>query len=514
MSDLHLEKIDACRWRISPQGGMRVPGIIYTSEDLLAKVGRDESPIQVANVAHLPGIVGYSLAMPDVHWGYGFPIGGVAAFDPADGVISPGGVGYDINCGCRLIATNLRYAEIKNNLEQLVINLYRDIPSGVGSKGSLKLSDKDEKGVLQTGARWAVEHGYGSPADLEATEEGGCLEGADPGEVSERALTRGREQLGTLGSGNHFLEIDIVEEIFDEKAAAAFGLEKGQVTIQIHSGSRGLGYQVCDDYLALMMKYVQKVGLFLPDRQLACAHIDSEEGRRYFAAMCCAANYAWANRQMMMHWTRETFERTLRKGPRELGMRLVYDVCHNIAKFESFPIEGKQRRLCVHRKGATRAFPAGHPLVPEAYREVGQPVLIPGDMATGSYVMVGTEKAMTETFGSTCHGAGRVMSRTQAVKASRGRAIKKEMSERGVLVLSTGKGTLAEEIPEAYKNIDAVTGGRASSRHFEKSCPPEACRLHQRITAADTASSQSPVHSFQLNELTAIELEPGCSFVR
>ncbi len=456
MSNLRMEKIDACRWRIPAQGGMRVPGIIYTNEDLLKK-GGDESPIQVANVAQLPGIVGQSLAMPDVHWGYGFPIGGVAAFDPADGIISPGGVGYDINCGCRLIATKLHYAEIKDNLERLVTNLYRNIPSGVGSKGPLKLSDKEEKGVLLNGARWAVEHGYGSPADLDVTEEEGCLAGADPDLVSERALARGREQLGTLGSGNHFLEIDIVEEIFDPKAAAAFGLEKGQVTVLIHTGSRGLGYQICDDYLAQMMKYTQKSGLYLPDRQLACAHIDSEEGRRYFAAMCSAANYAWANRQIMMHWTRETFERTLRRSPRDLGMRLVYDVAHNIAKFESFPVEGKLRRLCVHRKGATRAFPAGHPLVPAAYRAVGQPVLIPGDMATGSYVMVGTDKAMAETFGSTCHGAGRVMSRTQAIKASQGRAIKSEMAERGVLVLSTGKGTLAEEVPEAYKNIDAVT---------------------------------------------------------
>lgn len=456
MSDIRIEKIDDYRWQIPRQEGMRVPGIIYTSEALLERMGSDESPRQVANVAYLPGIVKYSLAMPDVHWGYGFPIGGVAAFDPQDGIISPGGVGYDINCGCRLVATKLLHEEIKPQLEQLVINLYRNIPSGVGSKSRLKLSPKDECGVLENGARWAAANGYGTQSDLDATEEGGRMEGADPECVSARALERGREQLGTLGSGNHFLEVQVVEKIFDEKAAAVFGLEKDQVTVMIHSGSRGFGYQVCDDHLASMMKYIQRTGLFIPDRQLACARIDSEEGKRYFAAMCCAANYAWANRQMMLHWTRETFERTLGKSPRALGMRLIYDVCHNIAKFEDFPIDGKQMRLCVHRKGATRAFPPGHPQVPPQYRSVGQPVLIPGDMGTGSYILTGTQKAYEETFGSTCHGAGRVMSRGQAVKAARGRAIKKEMAARGVIVISTGKATLAEEIPEAYKNIDEV----------------------------------------------------------
>lgn len=456
MSDIRIEKIDDYRWKIPRHEGMRVPGIIYTSEALLKRMGTDESPRQVANVAYLPGIVKYSLAMPDVHWGYGFPIGGVAAFDPEDGIISPGGVGYDINCGCRLVATKLRHEEIKPQLEQLVISLYRNIPSGVGSKSRLKLSPKDERDVLENGARWTAANGYGTQSDLDATEEGGRMEGADPECVSARALERGREQLGTLGSGNHFLEVQVVEKIFDEKAAAVFGLEKDQVTVMIHSGSRGFGYQVCDDHLASMMKYIQRTGLFIPDRQLACARIDSEEGKQYFAAMCCAANYAWANRQMMLHWTRETFERTLRKSPRDLGMRLIYDVCHNIAKFEDFPIDGKQMRLCVHRKGATRAFPPGHPKVPPQYRSVGQPVLIPGDMGTGSYILTGTQKAYEETFGSTCHGAGRVMSRGQATKASRGRAIKKEMAARGVIVISTGKATLAEEIPEAYKNIDEV----------------------------------------------------------
>jgi tRNA-splicing ligase RtcB len=437
---------------------MRVPGIIYASESLLKEMGKDESPRQVANVAHLPGIVRCSLAMPDMHWGYGFPIGGVAAFDPATGVISPGGVGYDINCGCRLMATQLPCEEVKERLQDLVAALYRDIPSGVGSTGPIKLRIQEEKKVLREGAAWAVENGYGSAEDLEATEDGGRMDGADPDQVSDRALERGREQLGTLGSGNHFLELEVVEEIFDPETAQAFGLWEGQTAVMIHSGSRGLGHQVCDDYIAKMVRHDQQIGLALPDRQLACAYIASREGEDYYRAMCCAANYAWANRQMLMHWTRECFERTLRRPPRELGMRLVYDVCHNIAKFEKFPLEegGREERLCVHRKGATRAFPPGHPVLPDRYRRTGQPVLIPGDMGSGSYVLAGTQKALAETFGSTCHGAGRVMSRAQAVKSSRGRSIRKEMADRGVLVMSAGRATLQEEMPEAYKNIDEV----------------------------------------------------------
>ena len=456
MSEISLKKIDEFRWMIPAVGGMRVPGIIYSSEKLMKEMGADESPKQVANVAHLPGIVKHSLAMPDMHWGYGFPIGGVAAFDMNEGIISPGGVGYDINCGVRLMATKLCLADIKDRMQDLVSALFRDIPSGVGSKGDLKLSIKEEKKVLVEGAKWAVEHGYGTQADLDCTEDSGRMDGADPERLSDRALERGRQQLGTLGSGNHFLEIEIVEEIFDEKVAAAFGLEKEQVCVFIHSGSRGLGYQVCDDYLARMVKHVGKLGIPLPDRQLACAYLDSNEGRDYLAAMACAANYAWANRQMMMHWTRETFERTLRMGPTDIGMRLVYDVSHNIAKIEEFPVDGKKVKLCVHRKGATRAFPPGHPALPDKYLKVGQPVLIPGDMGTGSYVLVGTDKAFEETFGSTCHGAGRVMSRTKAKKASKGRSISKEMADRGVIVIASGKGTLREEMPEAYKDIDEV----------------------------------------------------------
>ncbi|MBN2282988.1 MAG: RtcB family protein [Deltaproteobacteria bacterium] len=451
-----MEKLDEYRWIIPPVGGMRVPGLIYSSAKMIGGIGADESPRQVANVAHLPGIIKYSMAMPDMHWGYGFPIGGVAAFDTDEGVVSPGGVGYDINCGVRLMTTKLRHEEIAPVMPKLVPALFREIPTGVGSRGALKLSLKEERKVLVEGARWAVANGYGTPEDLETTEDGGTMAGADPGTLSDRALDRGRDQVGTLGSGNHFLEIEVVEEIFDEEAARAFGLELDQVAVVIHSGSRGLGYQVCDDFLARMMKQADGLGFSLPDRQLACAYIRSSIGREYLSAMACAANYAWANRQMLMHWTRQTFETTLQRSPREIGMRLLYDVCHNIAKMETIPLEGKERRLCVHRKGATRAFPPGHPALPGRYRPVGQPVLIPGDMGTGSYVLAGTEKAFQDTFGSTCHGAGRVMSRSRAKKESRNRSIGRELADRGILVMATGKGTLHEEIPEAYKDIDDV----------------------------------------------------------
>jgi len=435
---------------------MRVPGMIYSSDRMAGGIGSDESPRQVANVAHLPGIINYSFAMPDMHWGYGFPIGGVAAFDTTEGVISPGGVGYDINCGVRVMTTGITRADIGGKLNDLVTALFQNIPSGVGSTGKLKLSLKEERRVLRDGARWAVENGYGSPEDLVTTEDGGSMEGADPACLSDRALDRGRAQLGTLGSGNHFLEVEVVDEIFDEEAARAFGLEKGRIAVAIHSGSRGLGYQVCDDYLARMVKKIHTLDFPLPDRQLACVYLASNEGKEYYAAMSCAANYAWANRQMLMHWTRETFERALGMSPRTLQMRLLYDVCHNIAKIEEFPVEGRMRRLCVHRKGATRAFPPGHPALPAQYRPVGQPVLIPGDMGTGSYILAGTDRAYTETFGSTCHGAGRVMSRSRAVKVSRKRSIGREMAERGVVVMATGKRTLMEEIPEAYKAVDDV----------------------------------------------------------
>jgi len=380
----------------------------------------------------------------------------VAAFEMDGGIISPGGVGYDINCGCRLMTTNLTLSDIEERLNDLTTALYHHIPSGVGSKGSVKLSGKDQKKVLEEGAAWAVRNGFGLPEDLETTEDHGVILGADPEQVSARALERGKEQLGTLGSGNHFLEIEVVQEIFDEDAARVFGLHKGQIAVMIHTGSRGLGYQICDDYLALMVKHAQETGIALPDRQLACAYLESERGKNYLAAMACGANYAWANRQILMHKTREVFEKTLRMSPRDVNMRLLYDVCHNIAKIEEFNLGGRVRKLCVHRKGATRAFPADHPAVPQRYRNVGQPVLIPGDMGTGSYVLVGQPKAMEETFGSACHGAGRIMSRSQAIKSSRGRSIARELSEKGVLVMAGSKGTLSEEMPEAYKNLQDV----------------------------------------------------------
>jgi len=457
MSDVRIERLDAFRWIIPPAGGMRVPGIIYADERMMKVIEKDESPQQVANVAHLPGIVGHSLAMPDIHWGYGFPIGGVAAFDMEEGVISPGGVGYDINCGVRLMVTSLQIGEIENRIREIVIALFRNIPAGVGSESALKLSVDEEKRMLRRGAAWAIDHGYGSDGDLAATEDGGVMTGADPSCVSDRALDRGRKQLGTLGSGNHFLELEVVEEIFDRQVAAAFGLvTEGQVAVAIHTGSRGFGYQVCDDYLARMVKHSGTLGFALPDRQLACAYLASDEGKEYLAAMACAANYAWTNRQILMHLTAQTLEKTLQRSPRDIGMRLVYDVCHNIAKIEEFVIDGRKQRVCVHRKGATRALPPRHPALSAQYRAVGQPVLIPGDMGTGSYVLVGTERAVEETFGSTCHGAGRVMSRSRALKASRNRSIPAEMANRGVIVMAAGKKTLSEEMPEAYKDIEEV----------------------------------------------------------
>ena len=453
---MDIHRIDDYRWRVEPFGQMRVPGIVYTSAAMLDQLREEQALNQVANVATLPGIVKASLAMPDIHWGYGFPIGGVAAFDWNSGIVSPGGVGYDINCGVRLAATDLDYEDIRDRKRELVDALYRHVPSGVGSTGSVKLSVKEEKNVLRMGSRWAVQKGFGTEDDLAHTEDGGCLAHADPEQVSERALERGKQQLGTLGSGNHFVEVGVVEEIFLPDTAAAFGLREGQVTVLLHTGSRGLGYQICDDYLALLSKHVHTLGIELPDRQLACAYIQSEEGRRYLGAMACAANYAWANRQILLHRCREVFEQTLAIGPRALNMRLVYDVCHNMAKKEEHLVDGRRQWLCVHRKGATRAFGPGQPAVSEAYREVGQPILIPGDMGTASYVLVGTQQAMEETFGSTCHGAGRVLSRKAAMRKAKGRSIARELEDQGILVRWTGRSTLAEEMPEAYKNVSEV----------------------------------------------------------
>lgn len=409
------------------------------------------------NVAHLPGIVGYSLAMPDIHWGYGFPIGGVAAVSVDDGVISPGGVGYDINCGVRLVQTGLVFEQIKDKLTRIVETLFSLIPSGVGSEGAIaKLSKQEEKRLLREGARWAVTEGYGRPEDLSHMEEGGRLATADPELISDRALERGLKQVGTLGSGNHFLEIGRVEEIYLPQAADTFGLFPDQVVILIHTGSRGLGYQTCEDSLKVMNKAMSAYGISLPDRQLACTPIQSPEGQDYLAAMAAAANYAWANRQVIMSQAEKAFMKVLNVRPKELGFALLYDVCHNIAKIEEHTVDGKKRRLCVHRKGATRAFAPGHPQIPADYQNIGQPVLIPGDMGRYSYLLVGTESAMEKTFGSTCHGAGRVMSRAQSKKQSQAINIDQEMARRGVVARYQGRGTMAEEMPHAYKDVADV----------------------------------------------------------
>ena len=453
---------------------MRVPGRIFINTPMLQSSEHKEPLKQVANVATLPGIVKASLAMPDIHWGYGFPIGGVAAFDWETGVVSPGGVGYDINCGVRLATTSLTEDDARPKLSDLVTALYQNIPSGVGSTGSIKLSASEQKKVLKQGSQWALRQGFGDDADIDHTEDNGCLPNADPEVISKRAMERGQKQLGTLGSGNHFAEVGIVDEIYDEKAANAFGLFKGQVTLMLHTGSRGFGHQVCDDFLALMSKHVKTIGIELPDRQLACAWIQSNEGQRYLSAMACAANYAWANRQVLLHRARDVFQNVFRVSPRHLGMNLLYDVCHNIAKKETHFIDGKEKTVCVHRKGATRSFPPGHSALGEAYRNIGQPILIPGDMGTASYVMVGTDKAMQESFGSTSHGAGRILSRKAAKKKSKGRAIHRELEDRGILVKWTGRSTLAEEMPEAYKDVSEVVDvvhGAGISRKVAKLKP-------------------------------------------
>ncbi len=456
-SPVKLRQIDEYRWEIPREGKMRTRGLIFCSEEMLPDIRDDQSLQQVANVATLPGIVGPSMAMPDIHWGYGFAIGGVAAFSLEEGVISPGGVGYDINCGVRLLRTRLERSQVQPQMEKLVNTLFNNIPSGVGSRRQdLKLTGATLKKVLRDGCRWAVKEGFGSQEDLEHIEAGGRIDGADPDLVSQYALDRGKDQLGTLGSGNHFTEVGCVAEIFDESLARALGLFQGQVTAIVHTGSRGLGHQVCDDYIKVMLKASAKYGIELPDRQLCCAPLSSPEGKQYLGAMSGAANFAFANRQMITHWVRESFEEVLQMGPRDLGMELVYDVAHNIAKIENHEVEGRKQKVCIHRKGATRAFPPGHSEVPAAYQETGQPVLIPGDMGRYSYVLVGTQTALTETFGSTCHGAGRKMSRHQAKKVARGRSIVQELAERGIIVRGAGRATIDEEISEAYKDVADV----------------------------------------------------------
>ncbi|MFQ6046149.1 MAG: RtcB family protein [Gemmatimonadales bacterium] len=452
---LSVTQIDRFRWRVAKSGGMRTEGLIFADKTLMHDIEGDQSIQQVANVAHLPGIVGPAIAMPDIHWGYGFPIGGVAAFDETEGVISPGGVGYDINCGVRLLRSPLTRTDVKPKLKSLVERLYQTIPSGVGSSRSdVRLSPKELERVLERGAPWAVEQGYGVPRDLECMEAGGSLPG-EPDQVSPRAKKRGAPQLGTVGSGNHFVEVGYVAEVYDENVAQRLGLAPDTVTFFIHSGSRGLGYQVCDDYLDTMVRAAEKYGIDLPDRQLCCAPLTSPEAKAYLGAMNAAANYAFANRQLMSHYVRRALGDTFSEDVAS-ETDLVYDVAHNIAKFEQHEVAGARRRVCVHRKGATRAFPPGHPELGDRFRDIGQPVLIPGDMGRYSFVLVGTEGAYTETFGSTCHGAGRRMSRTQAKKLARPRNVPKELEEQGILIRAATRRTVDEEIPEAYKDVQDV----------------------------------------------------------
>jgi len=453
-----LVRLDEYRWLIpqNRQAGMRTDGLIYASQRMLPDITVDKAHEQVANVACLPGIVGRSLAMPDIHWGYGFPIGGVAATDVEHGVVSPGGVGYDINCGVRILRTNLDEGAVRQRLDKLMHALFAAVPAGVGGKGGISLDHAELRRVLKNGAGWAVERGLGTAADLDACEDGGAIGLADPDAISNRAAKRGFNQLGTLGSGNHFLEVGVVDEVYDDRVAQVFGLHLGMVTISIHVGSRGLGHQVCQDSLEVMGKAVRRYGIDLPDRQLACAPVSSPEGRDYLAAMSAAANYAWANRQVITAKVRQVTAATFGTSPTALDLSLLYDVAHNIAKLETHVVDGKKVKVCVHRKGATRAFAAGHRDVPERYRDVGQPVLVPGDMGRYSFVLVGAQGAMRETFGSTCHGAGRLMSRTAAKKKAHGSAIQRDLAEQGIMVLGHSPAGLAEEAPHAYKDVQDV----------------------------------------------------------
>jgi len=449
-----IEKITDYKYRIPKSNFpfMKVDGIIYADETLLEAIKNDKTIEQIANTASLPGIVCYSLGMPDAHQGYGFAIGGVAAVDLKEGVVSPGGIGYDINCGVRLLATDLEFDDVKSKIEELVKQLFHEIPSGTGRGGDLKLSYPELDEVMKLGIDWAIQNKYARPEDKEFIEEYGRLPNANPDMVSNKAKERGRDQLGTLGSGNHFTEVQIVQEIFDEEIAKGFGLHKNQIVVLIHTGSRGLGHQVCTDYLKEMDAAMKNYGIKVPDRELACVPIDSKEGKRYLQAMASAANFAFNNRQLITYNVRNVFKRLFKTDK----VRIVYDVCHNIAKIEEHNVYGRKMTVLVHRKGATRAFPAGHPALPEVYRPIGQPVIIPGSMGTYSYVLVGTEKAMEETFGSTCHGAGRTLSRHKAKKMMSADEAVSKLRERGVFIQATTKSGITEEIPEAYKNVSQV----------------------------------------------------------
>ncbi len=454
-----LVRVSEYAWEVpkSYRSDMRVPARIYTSEVLLEMAFGDQTMEQLVNTATLPGVVKRVLVMPDAHQGYGPPIGGVVPTRYPDGVISPGAVGYDINCGVRLMASELMADEVEGAVGDLITALYNVIPSGVGKGGAIRrVSGHELDEVMVKGAAWAVKAGYGRREDLDRLEEGGAMQGADPAAVSGRARERGGPQLGTLGSGNHFVELQRVDEIYDAEVARAFGLFVGQLVLLIHSGSRGFGHQVCDDYVKSLQPAVHKYGIQLPDRQLVCAPHDSPEGKRYYGAMVAAANYAWANRQCMAHLARQSFEQVLAGRVKKFDLHTVYDVCHNVAKIEEHEIDGKKVKVCVHRKGATRAFGPGHPAITPVYRAVGQPVLVPGDMGTASYVLVGTAEAMEQSFGTSCHGAGRTMSRAAAKKQIQGAALRQELEARGIRVRAGSMAGLAEEAPQAYKDIDAV----------------------------------------------------------
>jgi tRNA-splicing ligase RtcB len=458
MSTLTPKKIGENQYLIEADSnlGMKVPVKIYADEQLLQKMLSDRTIMQAKNVASIPGIVGHSIVLPDGHEGYGFPVGGVAAMDAEEGMISPGGVGYDINCGVRLLRSNLTEKDVRAKLQELVTDLFSSIPSGVGSKGAIKLSNSQLDEVLVRGVNWAIDNGYGSSDDADVCEENGQIKNADPNKVSDKARKRGAPQLGSLGSGNHFLEVQKVTEIHDEEAATRMGIKEGTITILIHCGSRGFGHQVCSDYLRISEQALQKYDIHLPDRELACVPNTSEEGEAYRAAMFAALNFAWSNRQMITHWTRKSFERVFNQTESDLGMNLVYDVAHNIAKVEKHKVDGKERKLVVHRKGATRAFPANRDEVPLKYRDLGQPVLIPGSMGTSSWILLGQPNSMNLSFGSTAHGAGRTMSRSKARRDFTENDVRKSLGDKGIIIKALTRDGIVEETPQAYKDVDAV----------------------------------------------------------
>ena len=458
MSSSTPKKIGENQYQIDADSnlGMKVPVRIYADEPLLQKMLSGRTITQAQNVSCIPGIVGQSIVLPDGHEGYGFPVGGVAAMDAEEGMISPGGVGYDINCGVRLLRTNLTEQTVRSKLKELVNDLFSSIPSGVGSKGAVRLSPSELDEVLVRGVSWAIDHGYGSTNDSDVCEENGQIPNADPNKVSDRARKRGAPQLGSLGSGNHFLEVQKVAEIHDEEAAKRMGIKEGTITVLIHCGSRGFGHQVCSDYLRVAEQAMAKYDINLPDRELACVPNTSEEGESYRKAMFAALNFAWSNRQMITHWTRKSFERVFNQTESDLDMKLVYDVAHNIAKIEKHKVDGKERKVVVHRKGATRAFPANRDEIPSKYRDLGQPVLVPGSMGTASWILLGQPNSMDLSFGSTAHGAGRTMSRTKARKNYNENDVKKSLNDKGIFIKALTRDGIVEETPQAYKDVDAV----------------------------------------------------------